>query len=164
VSDTTPQDPEYFAVSLGMDGSRLAVGASLANTVGSYARGAAYLYTTLPVPTLTSVKESRASWKPDASLPKLNPKKAPKGGTAYRFTTNQAMPVALGFAKLGKHGKYGKTKVFVVVAKKGRNVVYFGGRVSKSVKLSAGKYRVVLLAENATGDKSAGHTLHFTVK
>jgi hypothetical protein len=110
------------------------------------------------------VKESKASWKPDASLPKLNPKQAVRVGTSFHFTTNQAMPVALGFAKLGKHGKYGKTKVLAVKAKKGLNVVDFGGRVSKSVKLTAGKYRVVLLAQNATGDKSAGHTLHFTIK
>jgi FG-GAP repeat len=166
VSDTTPTDNAYFGLNVGLEGSRIVVGAPRANLIASemFARGAAYLYTALPVPSLTSVKESQRSWKPDTHLPKLNAKNKPKGGTTYRFTANQAMPVALDFAKKNKHGKYGKAKALTVVATKGKNVVYFGGRLTTSVKLSAGKYHVVLQAKNAAGDLSAVHTLHFTIK
>jgi hypothetical protein len=165
VTGSSPQTNAHFGSSLADDGPQILVGApeTLAGGTTVAPRGAAYLFTTLAAPTLSKVSESKHSWAPGNKLPSLNPKHSVKGGTALRFTTNQAMPVTLSFAKR-THGHYGTAHELTVSAAKGKNVVYFGGRLSKSVKLVAGSYRVVLLAKNAAGDLSEGFTMHFTIK
>jgi hypothetical protein len=160
------QTDSGFGTALAMVGNQIAVGADGLVGAGTAddPTGSAYVYTTYPLPKLTSVKESHSTWKRSAKLPSLDPKKAVKGGTAFHFTTNQAMPVTLSFAKRGKHGKYGASHKLKESAKSGKNVVYFDGRLTKKTKLSAGRFRVVIQAKNVAGDSTTTHTLHFTIK
>jgi FG-GAP repeat len=153
-----------FGDALALGGGQLVVGAQwvIGNGTPSDPSGSAYVYTTLPLPRLTSVRESKSSWAPGSKLPALNPKQPVRGGAAYRFAANQAMPVTLSFAKKS-HGHYGNAHKLTVAATKGRNVMYFDGRLSRSTKLGAGKYRVVLQARNAAGDHSTAHPLRFTI-
>jgi FG-GAP repeat len=165
VTGSAPQVGGLFGAAVADDGSQVLVGAPgvLDHGTTTKPRGSAYLFTPLPVPTLTAVSQSKKAWKEGSKQPSVDPKKAPKGGTAFGLTVNQQMWVDLEFQR-HSHGHYLKPRDLEEFVVKGKNVIYFDGRMHPSTKLATGKYRVVIQAFNPAYDVTAKHTLHFTIK
>jgi hypothetical protein len=149
-----------FGTGVAEAGATIVAGAPMA---GAHAKGAAYVFTALPRPSLTSLKQSHASWRLGSHRPLVNPRHAPAGGTRFSFRLNEAARVTLVFRKRAG-GHYGSAHPLTVTGRAGANRVYVDGPLRGKVKLGAGRYQVALHATNAGGVKSAARILHFMVR
>lgn len=79
-------------------------------------------------------------------------------GTIFSFTLNRAAKVTLAF----KSG--GKTKGRLrVKAHKGRDKLFFAGRLSRTHRLRPGRYTLTLSAVDAAGLHARSRSLSFTI-
>jgi hypothetical protein len=149
-----------LGASVAIAGATIVAGAP-GNVTGHTSAGAAFVYPPRAAPTkptLSKVTETHKSWKAGKALPRLNPKKAPKGGTAFGFTLSQPATVSLSFAtRKGAHkGSLSEH------AREGANYLFFDGRLTRHKKLKAGRYVVTVTAKNAAG-RSAAKKLAFKI-
>jgi hypothetical protein len=104
-------------------------------------------------------------------------------GTTFSFTLNEQAHVSFAFIKQAsgrtvKGHCVGPTKTNLnkprckrgvtagslsFMGHTGLNKLAFQGRISRSKKLTPGRYTLVIAATNATGGRSASHSLRFTI-
>jgi allophanate hydrolase subunit 2 len=83
-------------------------------------------------------------------------------GTKFRFDLSEAARVHLSFQKF-IHGRLRARGGFSVQRLAGSNAVRFAGKLPGGRRLAPGRYRVVVTATNAAGQRSAPKSLAFTV-
>jgi hypothetical protein len=132
---------ESYGESLATDGHSLLI--DVLNG-GKNRAGAAEVL--VPKPTISSVKQTKKSWKSE---------------TKFSFTLTNPATVALSFSEK-KHGHYKHVGTIKVQAKAGTTSVQFKGKISHGKKLTAGKCEVQIRGASTYGDTSA-KTLKFTV-
>jgi hypothetical protein len=113
----------------------------------------------LPPLTIGHLTQSHKRWRagPKRARHARNSKRTPTG-TTFSFTLNRAAAVTLAFRSGGK------TKgTLHVKAHKGRDNVFFAGRLSKMKRLRPGRYTLTLSAVDAAGLHARQHSLTFTI-
>jgi len=114
-------------------------------------------------PKLSRVSVSPRRWRMSSSLPRLaaTAKRRHRAhtGTRIRFTLSEPATVRIVFKRA--HAR--KRLTLVVHGSAGRNVLRFGGRLSRRRRLRSGRYTVRVTASDAIGATSAPRALHFTV-
>jgi hypothetical protein len=139
----------------------------------------------LSPPTVTGFTQSHRVWRAGNARARISAggqKKLPVG-TVFAFSVDEQATVSLRFthrvggrlighkcvAPSRKNAKRKRCRRTVTVgvlsftAHAGRNTIAFAGRISHSVKLQPGSYKVSLVATNAAGRKPSVPTLAFTV-
>jgi YVTN family beta-propeller protein len=115
-------------------------------TVGSGPVAIAITPGPLPLaPKLTKLKQSHASWRTST-------------GTTFSFSLSERARVSLAFSR---HGHLRAT--VVVNGHAGKDKLAFAGRLSRSRKLTPGRYTVVVTATNPAGQTSVPQKLTFTI-
>jgi hypothetical protein len=111
---------------------------------------------TPPVPAISSLKFTPATFRLGAFLPKAvtAAKRKPPVGTTISYVVTDATKVTLSFARLRKGKRAVAAGALTRKVVTGINRVRFGGRLSAKRKLRPGRYRVTAVAKSATG-KSA---------
>ena len=136
-----------------------------------------------PVPTVANAAQSNSTWSEGNKLATLSRKKKPPVGTTFSFILNEQARVSFAFSQqVGGRKVKGKC---VAQTKKNRrkpsckrtvtrgtlsftghggtNKVSFQGRISASKKLPLGRYKLVIFATNAAGQRSSPKSLSFTI-
>jgi hypothetical protein len=98
------------------------------------------------VPKISKLKISPKKWHLGKKATKTNFSHRPHGGTVISFTLNEPATVTV---KFGSHGS------LKVAGRKGKNKVWFDGKLTKHHKLKHGKYRVSASASNVAGHSKA---------
>jgi hypothetical protein len=107
-------------------------------------------------PTISGVKMSAKRWRLGSRLASIS--RTPVGTTIF-FRLSEAARATMSFKRVKPNGRIGKSAGSIsVAAKAGKNRVRFQGRLTKSRKLAAGGYTLVLTAKDAAGNKSKPHT------
>ena len=109
----------------------------------------------------TKVTETPKKWKLGHTLPAVNPKMKPKGGTKFSFRLNEKATVSFAFTR-SKGAKH--KRVYQASFPAGENHLYFDGAITKKVRLSAGTYNVTIVATNSAGRSTAAHELSHVVQ
>jgi hypothetical protein len=99
------------------------------------------------VPKISKLKVSPKKWHLGKKATKVNFSHRPHGGTVISFSLNEPATVTVTF------GSHGSVKV---AGRKGKNKVWFDGKLSKHHELKHGKYRVSASVSNAAGHSKAG--------
>jgi FG-GAP repeat len=156
LANPTPQEGGLFGF-LALSGTTLVVGAQ-----GQQAnQGAAFVFQPAVAPTISRAKVSPKTSDLGKKPAKVNPTHKPKGGTEFSFTVSEAATVSLSFSEK-VHGALKHRGTIKVVAKNGRNTVWFDGVISAKKSLAAGRYVETMTAKNADGI-STPKTLHITI-
>ena len=138
-------------------------------------------------PRITGARQSASTWREGASLAKISAtrrsRRKPPVGTTFTFTLNEQARVTLDFTHAVQGRRVGrkclaKTRAnarrksckrtvsagaLSFSARLGASKVRFQGRISRSKRLSPGRYTVVITAVNAAGARSAPVSLTFTI-
>ena len=136
----------------------------------------------LPVPTVANAAQSHSTWSEGNRLATFSRKKPPVG-TTFSFILNEQARVSFAFTQqVG--GRKAKGKCVAQTKKNrhkpsckrtvtrgtlsftghvGTNKVSFQGRISASKKLPLGRYKLVIIATNAAGQRSSPKSLSFTI-
>jgi hypothetical protein len=137
----------------------------------------------LPKPTISAVHQSASSWREGSKLAQISKSKKPPLGTTFSFTLNEQASVGLAFTKTtggrevggkcvvpsakNRHRRSCKRTVVAgtlsFTGRSGTNKIVFQGRISHSLKLAPGHYRLLITATNAAGVASAPASLSFTI-
>jgi len=135
---------------------------------------------TLPV--LSSVSQSASRWREGNALAQVTRQRLPVG-TRFSFALNEQASVSFVFTQqLGgrkvkgqcvtqteKNRRHRTCKRIITrstlsfTGHAGTNKVGFQGRISRSKKLKAGSYTLVITATNSAGVRSAARSLSFTI-
>ncbi len=137
----------------------------------------------LPKPTISAVHQSASTWREGSKLAQISKSKKPPLGTTFSFTLNEQASVGLAFTETtggrevggkcvaasakNRHRRSCKRTVVAgtlsFAGRSGTNKIVFQGRVSHSLKLAPGHYRLLITATNAAGVASAPASLSFTI-
>jgi hypothetical protein len=141
-------------------------------------------FTTVAVaPTITGARQSHRRWRLGSKLATLSKARRPPIGTTFSFTLNEQAQVSLVFKQKRrgreingkcvaetKHNRHKRACERTVTpgslafnAQAGTDRVSFQGRISRSKKLTPGRYRLVISAVNTAGQRSKPDTLSFTI-
>ncbi|HVR04573.1 MAG TPA: hypothetical protein VMS02_00940, partial [Solirubrobacteraceae bacterium] len=137
-----------------------------------------------PIPTLTDISQSHARWRESKVHADADPKqKNPTVGTTFSFRLNEPARVTLSFIDHTRGRRVGETcaaqtrvnrhepacqravlaGTISFTGHSGANEVVFHGSISRSTKLKPGSYRLVVIATNSSGIRSAPKSLNFTI-
>ena len=136
-----------------------------------------------PVPTVANAAQSNSTWSEGNKLATFSRKKKPPVGTTFSFILNEQARVSFAFTqqvggrkvkgkcvaqtKKNRHKPSCKRTVtrgtLSFTGHGGRNKVSFQGRISASKKLPLGRYKLVIFATNAAGQRSSPKSLSFTI-
>ena len=136
-----------------------------------------------PVPTVANAAQSNSTWREGNKLATFSRKKKPPVGTTFSFILNKQARVSFAFTQqVGGRNVKGKcvaqTKknrrkpsckrtvtrgTLSFIGHGGTNKVSFQGRISASKKLPLGRYKLVIIATNAAGQRSSPKSLSFTI-
>lgn len=134
-------------------------------------------------PTVTDLTQSSSSWREGGKLATFARRGSPPRGTIFSFTLNEQARVTLQFmrfssgrrreAKCTKQTNGNRKDPRCVLtmnqsalhfsANPGRRHLSFQGRISHSVRLPPGRYRLVVTARNAAGQPAAAKKIDFTI-
>jgi outer membrane protein assembly factor BamB len=137
---------------------------------------------TPPAPTIANPIQSNSTWSEGNKLATFSRKKT-RIGTTFSFTLNEQASVSFAFtqqvggrkvngkcvAKANKNRHQPSCKRTVTrgtltfTGHDGTNKVSFQGRISASKKLPLGRYKLVVIATNAAGQRSSPKSLSFTI-
>jgi PKD domain len=134
-------------------------------------------------PTLSSVSQLRSRWREGTRKATLARSLRPRVGTKFSFTLNEAAKVVLIFT-YGKPGRRVRGRcvapshrnrrrprcrrtvtagTLLFNGHPGRDIVAFQGVLSRTTRLSPGRYTVTITALNAAGQRSSPRSLSFTI-
>ena len=136
----------------------------------------------LLVPTVANPAQSNSTWSEGNKLATFSRKKT-RIGTTFSFILNEQARVSFAFTqqvggrkvkgkcvaqtKKNRHNPSCKRTVtrgtLSFTGHIGRNMVSFQGRISASKKLPLGRYKLVIIATNAAGQRSSPKSLSFTI-
>ncbi len=136
-----------------------------------------------PAPALSRVRQSANSWREGNRLAQISSKKRPPVGTTFSFTLNEQASVSFSFTRRVAGRKVGAKCVaqsprnakrkacrrtvtagtLSFTGHSATNRVVFQGRVSRSKKLTPGRYTLIITASNSAGARSAPVSLSFTI-
>jgi hypothetical protein len=136
----------------------------------------------LAAPTITAAHESASTWREGSRLAQISRKKSPVG-TTFSFVLNEQARVSFSFnqrvtgrvvggrcaAKTRKNATRKTCKRTVTVGTlsfsghAGTNKVVFQGLISRSKRLTSGRYTLEITATNPAGARSAPTSLSFTI-
>jgi hypothetical protein len=134
-------------------------------------------------PTITDLTQSSSSWREGGKLASFARRRSPPRGTTFSFTLNEQARITFQFMRLitGRWHKAKCTKqtnanrkgppcvltlnqgALHLSANRGRRHLSFQGRISRSVRLPPGRYRLVVTARNAAGQTAAAKKIDFTI-
>jgi hypothetical protein len=126
---------------------------------GNASAGAVYLFSG---PQLTAASETRHRFRARHHRPVLDPARLPAGGTAFRFTLDRPVRVALTIRVRTKNGHQRAVGTLTGTAREGANRWYFAGRFPGRHKLPAGHYTAILTASNRVN--SVHHVYPFRIR
>ena len=181
---------DELGYSVAISGATIAAGAPERAIGASSQQGAAYVFGSPAVqitpspPILTKARQSHKTWREGnrlASFARRATAKVPVG-TTFSFTLNQRARVSFGFTQqvggriVGRrcvapnaHNRRGRACERTVTAgilsftgHAGTNKVFFEGALSRSKKLTRGRYTLIIIATNA-GQRSRPQRLGFTI-
>ncbi len=138
---------------------------------------------TPPAPTVADAAQSRSIWSEGNKLATFSRKKKPPVGTTFSFILNEQARVSFAFTqpvggrkvkgscvaqtKKNRHNPFCKRTVtratLSFTGHGATNKVVFQGRVSRSKKLTPGRYTLIITATNSAGARSAPKSLSFTI-
>jgi FG-GAP repeat len=125
------------------------VAGSHVHDIGANDDGVAYLFAPAR-PTLSSLKESKQSWRAGTRRTVLNPAHKPRpGGTRFSFSLAQAGAVTV---RLDQHGT--SIRTLTVAAPQGHSALYFYGRLTAKKSLPIGRYTAWFSTSNSAGDST----------
>jgi hypothetical protein len=136
-------------------------------------------------PAITAVRQSHSTWREGGKLAQIGRSKAkkPPVGTIFSFSLNEQASVSFSFIETVAGRKAGHECVAKTHRNAGRkackrtaisgkltfsghsgaNKIVFQGRISRTKKLNAGRYTLVITATDSAGQKSAPQKLNFTI-
>jgi hypothetical protein len=134
-------------------------------------------------PTLSSVSQLHSRWREGTRQATLARSHRPPVGTRFSFTLNEAAKVGLAFTHrvpgrrvrgrcvAPSHRNRGRPPCLRTVTAgtlsfsghSGRDIVAFQGLLSRTRRLSPGRYTVTITALNAAGQRSSPRSLRFTI-
>lgn len=132
-----------------------------------------------PAPLVQNARQSAARWREGSRLAHIS-RKMPIG-TTFSFSLNEQATVSFSFTHIlsqAAHSCFTKTHKNVkrnscnntltrgtlsFTGHSGTNNVAFAGRISRTVKLQPGRYKLIIIATNTTGQHSAPVSLIFTI-
>jgi streptogramin lyase len=140
-------------------------------------------FTTLPLPTVGSVRVAPRTWRQGSQLPKISKRKRAPVGTRIRFTLSRAVPVRLQFFAKRSGRKAGKkcrrptrknrrgrkctrlisSGVLSFSGRSGKNTVRFQGRVSRRKRLRPGRYQLKVIAADPTTTQVSVRSTGFSI-
>lgn len=134
-------------------------------------------------PVVSGLSQSARRWRGGKALPKIARKRRLPLGTRFRFTLNEAASVRFDFTQRRTGRRVGHRCVpttrknrtrrsckrtvsagkLAFNAHSGLNSIRFQGRISRRVKLRAGRYTLVVTAKDSGGASSARRSISFTI-
>jgi Divergent InlB B-repeat domain len=112
----------------------------------------------LPPLRIGRLTQSHERWRAGSGSPHLARKSRTPIGTAFSFTLNRSARVTLAFQS---HGKPDGRLHFR--AHKGRDIVFFAGRISRTKRLNLGRHRLIISAVDSAGLHARQRSLTFTI-
>lgn len=112
-------------------------------------------------PVVSALQQSRTVWREPGRRPRSGRRRAPVG-TRFSYRLSEAAGIALRFTQMSK----GRTVARGELSRTGQpglNTVAFDGRLPGGSRLRPGRYRVVVIATDATGLKSAPRAIGFQI-
>jgi hypothetical protein len=141
----------------------------------------------LAAPSISRLKETAKIWREGSALAHVSAgtgkKKRLPVGTTFSFGLNQPASVIFSFTQWASGRKVGKRCVSQTEKNKNRrhcahtiiagtltlsghagtNKLRFQGRISRARKLKPGRYKLIVTATNAAGQRSTPRSLTFTI-
>jgi hypothetical protein len=119
--------------------------------------------TTAPAPRISRLRVEPTRVQVGTALPKLVRTAVQRPLSTIRFRLSKSATVTLRFAKLDRNGTARTIKANVRIrARKGRNTIRFAGRLTRSVALKPGAYRITAVATDESGLRSNRAVTRFT--
>jgi hypothetical protein len=134
-------------------------------------------------PRLSDVRQSHRSWRERSRLKRRQSRRSAPAGTVFSFALSQPARIIFKFTKTVRGRRSGRRCLAVTGHRRpdrrclrtivlgtlsssrtqGRDKLSFDGRLSPTHTLGPGRYTVLTMAINATGERSQQHSLTFTI-
>jgi alpha-tubulin suppressor-like RCC1 family protein len=180
ISGTPTAAGSYTVAVTATDDDGIQASAPLAIAISAVPAAAASV-----APVITNARESHSTWREGGKLAQISRRKAkkPPVGTTFSFSLNEQASVILSFTQTVAGRKVGhrcvaKTRhnakrkacrrtvtpgTLILSGRSGADKIVFQGRISRTRKLTPGRYTLVIMATNAAGQKSKPQKLNFTI-